>query len=444
MTHMHPGLPFLFDDVTENMVGLKQPNGAEKLLLGPMANGDIDPVSAAAHALEHAGMGVNPGLSKYTGIVADRTRLCYNLLTNLKQGGGLLGFYAMDDITPATELQIVDVGFSSKASGIDQFDLTTHYAIEYAGVVTPIKYSGNSTGTVAAGGTIVSDVYRPPVTIPRGARALLHVYKTSTVGLPMVGGVNIPYCDHNAGDKFEYAASGLTDKVGIGGWTNTDSTGGFSSPPFAIIGKTARRSFAMVTDSRGTGILDHWGNYRRHRGVLERSICPYFGNTSISQSSMSIATLIGQPLMLAAANAYASDIIIQMGTNDLGAGVSTIKSRLETLIAAFPGKRVWVTTINPITTSTDSWATLANQTVGANEADRVGINYLIRGNAIAGMYGCLDTADVCEMARSGKWNTAYTSDPSQYVAFEGLHETSLMCQAIAQARVIDPLRLGYT
>ena len=404
------------------------------------AAGDSKIVAPAARAsvAEAAGGGQLP---PYTGFVADRQRSCFSFSATHKYWQGRLGCYAMDDITPDTQMRVVEEGFYTTAAGEQPVGFNAQLMIEYPqGVYTPVTFSGASTGSVPAGGRLVSDPIS--VTIPRFAKFWYCYYKSNAAGMIYVGGVNIPYSDHDNGDYYEFSATALTNKLGVGGYVNTDVNQGFASPPRAIIGTTSRRTVSIHGDSRSTGLLDHWGDKARHRGMLERSICPYFGNTNASMASETTATLSGSggALRRQLSNDYASDIVINMGTNDLPSA-QTI-SRLQTLIGQFPGKRVWLCTISPYTTSSDSWATIANQTVQSNEAERVLANKWIRGKP-AGVYGVFDIADVVELARSGKWNPLYTSDPSQYTAFEGLHETSLMCQAVAQARVIDPALLGF-
>lgn len=105
MTHMHPGLPFLFDDATENMVGVKQPNGGETFLMGAQYDSSgayvPNPTSEAAHAAQHAGMGVGPSsASRYVGAIGDS--ITANCLTTSNIGVAIVsggsGFVVNDSI----------------------------------------------------------------------------------------------------------------------------------------------------------------------------------------------------------------------------------------------------------------------------------------------------------------------------------------------------------
>ncbi|MBE7196007.1 MAG: hypothetical protein INR66_26450, partial [Gordonia polyisoprenivorans] len=98
------------------------------------------------------------------------------------------------------------------------------------------------------------------------------------------------------------------------------------------------------------------------------------------------------------------------------------------------GVAIYACTITPQTTSTDSWATPGNQTVGSNESLRAGYNDWLRAGAplnpstfvpvavgtagalVAGqaghpLVGYFEIADLAETARnSGKWKANYTGD----------------------------------
>ena len=95
-------------------------------------------------------------------------------------------------------------------------------------------------------------------------------------------------------------------------------------------------------------------------------------------------------------------------------------------------------------TVSDLWASLDFQTPFANEAERVTTNTVIRRRP-APVDGVFDIADVVENVRNGgKWNPTLTFDG--IVPFDGLHDTSVSCQVIAQSSVMGPVhfRRGLT
>jgi hypothetical protein len=129
-----------------------------------------------------------------------------------------------------------------------------------------------------------------------------------------------------------------------------------------------------------------------------------------------------------------------MGINDIGSGrsASQIKGDLETIIAAFT-KPVYVATIEPQSSSSDDWATVANQTPDANNSVRTALNGNIR-SGLAGAAGYIEFADIVETARdSGKWKVTgaafgYTSD--------GLHSTRQGYDTWTDSERVDP-RMFY-
>lgn len=147
----------------------------------------------------------------------------------------------------------------------------------------------------------------------------------------------------------------------------------------------------------------------------------------------------------------ATDIICELGVNDLATAFATWQSWLIEVwrLATNRGAKVRQTTITPSSTSTDGFATVANQTPGANEANRLSANAWLRdgapmlngaaaavGSSAAGtvragqaghpLVGVIEVADLAESARnSGKWKAGYTTD--------GIHPNSTAAAALAPA-----------
>jgi lysophospholipase L1-like esterase len=125
--------------------------------------------------------------------------------------------------------------------------------------------------------------------------------------------------------------------------------------------------------------------------------------------------------------------IIQLGINDMSFSLTTLQTNLLTL-AKFMRRqgipKVFFITISPFTTSTDGWATTANQTPTGSNGNRVTHNNWVRagcpvnattlapvavgtgGALFAGqsghpVTGYFEVADTVESARdSGKWKAA--------------------------------------
>ena len=152
--------------------------------------------------------------------------------------------------------------------------------------------------------------------------------------------------------------------------------------------------------------------------------------------------------------AAGSSFVCEYGRNDCNTTDSqaTIQANLVTIWNRALARRfqVWQTTITPYTSSSDSWATVENQTVtttNSRETKRLAINAWIRdgaplvdGVAVAAgtsvavragdsdhpLTGYLEMADAVESARdSGKWKASHTGD--------GLHPNGTGHEAMAAA-----------
>lgn len=116
-------------------------------------------------------------------------------------------------------------------------------------------------------------------------------------------------------------------------------------------------------------------------------------------------------------------IVCQLGINSISnVNWQTNMQQAHAFLASY-GLPLYQTTITPKTTSTDSWATTANQTVTADEARRVAMNTYIRTRP-SPLTNYIEVADSAETARdSGIWKAAYTSD--------GIHPNATGHAAIA-------------
>lgn len=113
---------------------------------------------------------------------------------------------------------------------------------------------------------------------------------------------------------------------------------------------------------------------------------------------------------------YGTHAFVNLGRNDINADVSlaTLQARavrLWTYLASL-GLYVYAPTVTPHTTSSDSFATVENQTITSapREAIRVAYNAWVR-TLPAPLSGYFEAADAVESARdSGKWKANYTPD----------------------------------
>jgi lysophospholipase L1-like esterase len=138
---------------------------------------------------------------------------------------------------------------------------------------------------------------------------------------------------------------------------------------------------------------------------------------------------------------FATSLFIQYGTNDVNNSRTLVQLQTDVqTIVAYATRRglpVFLGTITPLTTSTDSWATTGNQTPYGGTASRETIrkqyNAWVRAG-VAGVAGYFEIADQVESARdSGLWKApSYTAD--------GTHPTATGHAAVAAA--IDVTRMA--
>ena len=139
-------------------------------------------------------------------------------------------------------------------------------------------------------------------------------------------------------------------------------------------------SAVIVGDSIGIGFTstDSVGDINRNFGSYEREINNSIGFINISTSGgsasyyNSYATIY--PKTYDFLRGRATRVIIALGVNDLmsGATEATVNSTLNSLVSKhrslFPGSAVGVSTITPVANSSDSWATLTNQSFSGTVA----------------------------------------------------------------------------
>lgn len=369
------------------------------------------------------------GLPHYLGQAATRCHLSRSFTATPKQMMLRTYHTAQTDITA---LRIAEANwrvdgstFAETGSGAN-FIVTA--AIEYPlNVCTRLLWGGNTSKTIATATTELSDYLA--INIPRGAMFAVRRYITCTAGIPF--GVFNDTSDRGFGaDIMGYAASGITDQTMSNATVTTAQGPGTMHYPAAILAKTRRPSLAVVGDSRNVGTLttsstasfDSVGNL----GEIQRTIGATNGCLDLGLYGEKMQNFVGSHALRVALGAYCSHICIQMGANDYNGGRTTTQmaNDSDAIAGYFTGKTIIYSTIAPISTSSDSWATVANQTVNANNANRNTENTRRKAKPI-----CWDVASVVEDTVNGKWKApGYTGD--------GVHESASAYAAIVTAGVV--------
>lgn len=367
------------------------------------------------------------GLPAYLGQVATRCAFNTGRVTGSTQGMFKEGHFARDNITALTLRWDDRYSMSELASGAST---TIECAVEYpSGTYTRVTFSGVNQGVMVSGGSILSD--STTVAIPNGALFWLRTWKSNPNG--MLGTDANPRVTTVLGDASETGTT-VTNRV-MGGTISSNAT--YLSTPSAILGMTQRPSVLLVGDSRVVGLQDLPASSRSgDSGEVARSIGGNFGYICTAMSGESAQGFWGQGNVRRSLRQYVSHVICNFGINDLHSGGFTL-ANMQTLYPniwaglgapAFP---VYQLTLPPVTTSTDGWTTVANQTVAGYEAIRVSVNNWIRTQGDIQLAGIFDITLALESARdSGKWLPGYVND--------GIHENATAANAIVSSGAINP------
>ena len=372
-------------------------------------------------------------LSAYLGQVATRSYIPNNFGSTQAQARTL--HTAMDSIT---SLQVsyanwqVDTG-TGQATNPGAV-ATIKVAIEYplGTVAGTFLWSGAVSGSIPSGGTLLSDALA--ITIPAGAQFALRPYMTCSG--------NVSYMRTGSGAQFLSGealnmGASITDQTA--GGTITNNSTGSNIYPVAIVAQTTKPTFLLVGDSITAGSNDTTSG-QGDTGSLARSIgiaSAYINEGVSSDRAMWMSHSYQQRRDL---QKYVSHVIVAYGVNDLASGGRTaaqVYADLKAIWSMFPAKTVLQTTITPSSvTTTDSYATVANQTPHSSNAARVALNGMIRSGPPGGGY--IELADQVESVRdSGVFKApGYTND--------GTHPSPAGYQAILNSGAIAPLTIGAT
>lgn len=331
-------------------------------------------------------------------------------------------------------------------------------SIEYpTGIFSIGSYGGAPTGTCAPGANLVSDMI--PVIIPAGAGFFVNTIKVFTGNFQQQVSMNAVTCPQEPTGVTKYwttttwAASLNDPRAAVCGTnpgsSSTSGWGAFTIYPTAILALSNIPSVLVLGDSRCGGLNDangggsntqpgdfnYWG-----MGEICRSIGRSLPYTNAGIPSDTIQQFNATPTFRSSLQAYHTHVHFEYPINDLTAGRTgaVVQAALQSAYALFPTKQVSQSTIPPVTTSTDNWATVANQTISASNTARVFINDWIRTKP-SPLWAYFEVANVVENGQdTGKWKATDSTPPTPAaITSDGTHETPWAYQAIQQAGVIN-------
>lgn len=357
-----------------------------------------------------------------------------------KQASGWSTHIATSDLT---SLQVIFPNWYMSGSNAETGgggDATITASVEYPrGTFTQITFGGSASGSIANAAQLLSDAVS--VSIPRQAKFRIRYYLSAPSGIVF---------DNRLApeDVMRFGASGLPD-VTMGGTPSGGTNATTQSyRPCAILSYTTRLALFLPGDSRTAG---QWGVANGDTqtdtfgglGILERSFCRGEAPYIVAQrAGDSFASFNAGSTLRRALAAYCDVIVSGYGISDVqvgGATASSVVALFQTFSALFGNKPVYQTTLLPLSTSTDGWATTANQTTSTTNGVRIGFNNALRTGALSGTYltglaGFVELADEIESARdSGIWKApGYTGD--------GVHGLAVANEVIRKSAALEFLR----
>jgi len=291
---------------------------------------------------------------------------------------------------------------------------TATAAVEYpVGVFTPVTNGGVRPLVVPpAQQAAAFDLL--PIAIPAGATFWIKTFVQWTGSFRLCG-----QCACNITADWTNRGVGLADNtLTATTFATTSGTVGFGPIVYATF-SGAQRCLGILGDSIGYASADA-PNPLNNDHFFERALVDAVPALNVSFNGNTLqefdASGTGRRYIL---NGSIDRLICELGVNDTFSPITlaALQSRAQLAWSTFlsAGVKVWQTTLTPRTTSTDGWATRANQTIvnATAEALRIGFNAWIRANyASLGLTGYLDFAHAVDPTDSGVWNADGTAGTS--------------------------------
>lgn len=386
--------------------------------------------------------------------------LCFGRTLHINRGG------------TQTALQLVYSNWWASFNGevANAQPLTVSASIEYPeGVYTQALFGGAATVAIAGGANAVSDVTN--VGIPNGATFWVRTYQSCSAGTltsitacldrmaATVGSVG----GRTTIETAAYGTSATTDPdatmvvygsgVRVNGYgpAGTSSNGYF---PTAILGMSSVPAVLVLGDSRNAGLQDSAQSNVGLSGVGEfcRSLDSAIPYCNAGYPTDQGATFVANHTYRSSLAPYYTHIHSQYGINDLifAQTLAQLQATQAAIFGIFPGKTYSLSTLPPVTTSTDAWATNANQTISASgtvAASRSAYNTWVLTKPLS-VQNAFDVAGVCEEPTTpGKWKSpdistwtnkaGTTAAITAAVTGDGTHETPYMYGLIQKTNAIN-------
>ncbi len=308
-------------------------------------------------------------------------------------------------------------------------------SVEYpAGTHTRVLFKGNKLGMCPGLDYLLSDWIDVP--IPAGAEFWVTIQGNAPTGgsvYNLLTAAQIP-----ASDKMYTAVSFAGADYTMGAAYTGNVTGG-AFWPSAVVAETDATSTILIGDSRVYSANDTVDS-AYDLGEVARSVGELVGYINIARSGDYASFFNADHDWRLAPAKYCTMAIVEYGINDIlnygtsGFAQARLARYTDNILKMLPpGMPAYITTMGPVTNSTDGWVTTGNQTIPNATRETVRTVENDRRRTVPkGWSGCIDIADVIETARnSGIWKANYTND--------GVHAIQAACLALKDADIIQPV-----
>lgn len=301
--------------------------------------------------------------------------------------------------------------WANQANGVA---MTIKASLVVGSTVYPLQFSGQRTKTWSPGSVISSDPIG--IRIAKGTDVTVRTYVDAGSGnVIKPNGGNF---FSGVGGTWTGGSTGVADytDTAVGSLPAIESPTYFGVVPHAMTGYCANPCLLAAGDSvmAGTGNASTYSWVRENYGPSSTSTAHVGFNANISSihhGGDSLSAWVSNNYYLKKLFARYCDIaIVGYGVNDSASSLATMQanSLLVWNELAELGIPIYACTLTPWTTSTDSWATVNNQT--DSRPNIILFNDWVR-TLPAPLTGYFEVSDaVCSARNSGKWKAGFTVD----------------------------------
>ena len=295
---------------------------------------------------------------------------------------------------------------------------TARAAIELGNTNYPATFRGASSRPMVGNDQLVTT--DPIVDIPPNTTFYVRTSASCSLGQQIPVGFERINAAFAAYDQSVATNGGALQVGGVGAMSTTGSY--FSTPayaPVAILGVPIRPqpqcliigdSIVRSNDWNGDPNSNNIGWLQR--GLFTGGRVPFISyDRGGSQLQHYQPATSPHPGILAQGSQ--SKVVVCLGRNSMSLGIDTLKLQVQDIVATFRAQNCevhWCLT-PPETTSTDAWATTANQTLVATSATRLLFHEYLRSQVGVTLAGIIDPLPYIESSTAAnKWIPGYTAD----------------------------------